>query len=366
MPLIMFGGVSFGVYRVRERLGTDGTVAIALVVLAMATVVRSLSGPVAALWLGTAVLGAAIAVCNVLVPVVVRRDFPGRVTGITGAYSATLGGCAAVASGVAVPLSQLGGWQLAVGVWAVPSGVAALAWTWRMRFAPSPASAADSTLVAPHSGSNGAAIWRSRDAWQVTVFFGLQATTYYLFVTWLPTIEASHGVSSLAAGWHLFVFQLVSVVASLATGWIMHRAVNHRLIGVVISALMVVAALGHAVAAQVPVLWDCVAGLSTGAALVFALSIISLRSETSDRAVRLSAMAQGLGYCLAAAGPLVAGLVFDLASSWRPVLVGLAAIGVCQAAVAVLVGRPVRNSIAEARLSERAPDVAPFEGLKRR
>jgi cyanate permease len=77
-------------------------------------------------------------------------------------------------------------------------------------------------------------------------------------------------------------------------------------------------------------------------------------------------MAQGLGYCLAAAGPLVAGLVFDLASSWRPVLVGLAAIGVCQAAVAVLVGRPVRNSIAEARLSERAPDVAPFEGLKRR
>ena len=114
-------------------MGAERAVLVSTLVLVVATVVRSLPGTLANLWLGTVVMGAAIAVANVVLPELVKRDFPADVPLVTGLYSTVLGATAAVASGLALPIAEFGGWRLGIGVWGLLSVVAALVWPLRMR-----------------------------------------------------------------------------------------------------------------------------------------------------------------------------------------------------------------------------------------
>ena len=133
VPLLAFGVVSPIVHVLTRAMGAERAVLVSTLVLIVATVVRSLPGTLANLWLGTIVMGAAIAVANVVLPELVKRDFPTEVPMVTGLYSTVLGATAAVASGLALPIAELGGWRLGIGVWVLFSVVAALVWPLRMR-----------------------------------------------------------------------------------------------------------------------------------------------------------------------------------------------------------------------------------------
>ncbi len=182
LPLFAFAAFSplahFG-----NRLGIERTLIAAMLVLIAGIVVRSLGGSVG-LFGGTLLLGASIAVGNVLLPSVIKRDFPHRVGGITTAYAIVLALTAAIASGVSVPLARIlpGGWQSALAFWAVPTGLAIVP--------PCAASALG------HAGAEDAnkittasvPVWRSWLAWQVTVFMGLQSFLFYIVVGWFPSV----------------------------------------------------------------------------------------------------------------------------------------------------------------------------------
>ena len=103
VPLLAFGVVSPIVHFLTRAMGAERAVLVSTLVLIVATVVRSLPGSVANLWVGTVVMGAAIAVGNVVVPELVKRDFPTDVPMVTGLYSTVLGATAAVASGLGAP-----------------------------------------------------------------------------------------------------------------------------------------------------------------------------------------------------------------------------------------------------------------------
>ena len=136
LPLLAFAVVSPVVQLLSRRWGPDHTVFAAMSVMLVATVVRSLPGPAGTsvpLWAGTIALGAGIAVGNVLVPALVKRDFPREVPLMTGAYTATLSLSAALASGLALPLAERGGWRLGIGTWALVGVVALAAWLPRLR-----------------------------------------------------------------------------------------------------------------------------------------------------------------------------------------------------------------------------------------
>lgn len=146
VPVFAFGVVSPLVHRLSERWGLERTILGALIVLGLGTALRSLpagspasdAGPgsatpgMAALFGGTVLLSGAIGVGNVLVPALVRRDFPGHVPLMTGLYTAVLVGCAALGSGLAVPAAELMGWRLALGTATSGAVVAAVVWLVRM------------------------------------------------------------------------------------------------------------------------------------------------------------------------------------------------------------------------------------------
>ena len=333
LPLLAFAAVSPLVHGPTRRIGIERTVVWALVVLAAGVALRSGPG-LPPLWAGTALVGAGIAVCNVLVPVVVRRDHPARVALMTGVYSAAMGSAAAVASGVSLPLSHLpGGWRWSLGIWAVPAVVAAAVWT-RRRAPEVPAAPATTPRPAP-AGTGRGPVWRSAVAWQLTAVMGLQSTSFYVMVAWLPSIATSRGASGTLGGWYLFAFQLVGIASGLVLPAVLHRA-GTPLTGVMVSAPMVAACAGLVAAPGLLPLWVVLAGTSSGASLVYALTRISLTARTSAEATKLSGMAQSLGYLLAAGGPVAAGWLRDRSGSWTPALILVAALATIQATAAVV------------------------------
>ncbi len=342
VPLLAFAGVSPFVQLLSRRWGPDRTVLTATAVMLVATLVRSLPGQTVTLWAGTVALGAGIAVCNVLVPALVKRDFPREVPLMTGAYTATLSLSAALASGLSLPIGERGGWRVGIGVWAVVGVLALLAWLPRMRRherdLPAPV-----TVVLPGAGSDPApgraSMWRSPLAWQVTTFMGTQAIFFYLLVTWLPSIEVARGVDPVSAGWHLFVFQATGIVGGLLVSLGMRGRRDHRLAGAALSVGMAVSMSGLLLLPALDLLWLVVAGLSSGASLVVALSLVAERSRTTVDAARLSGMVQSIGYLLGIIGPIGAGALFEATGSWAPVLVGVVVVNLVQLVVSFLAGR---------------------------
>lgn len=336
-PLLAFAVVSPLVHLPVRRWGADRVVFAATLALVLATVLRSLPGGLPTLWVGTALLGAAIGVANVSIPVIVKRDFATDVPLVTGIYSAVLSVSAAAASGLAVPLADRFGWRVAVAVWGLLSVAVAVLWLPRLRRGgPDRPVPLERRPQQPRESS----MWSSAVAWQVTAFMATQATTFYLLVTWLPTIEVSRGVSPGAAGWHLFLYQLVGIPAGLAVTLLMRGRSDHRLVGLAVSLPVLVAALGLLLAPSWLVVWVVLAGLGGGSSLVVALALVGERVRDAGHTAQLSGMVQSVGYLLAVAGPLGAGLLFRLTAGWAATLVAVGAVSALQMVVSLFVGRP--------------------------
>src|ERR687890_1449487 len=165
LPLLAFGLLSPIAPRLARRFGMERVLLASLLVLAAGILLRW-AGAVAALFLGTVVLGAAIAVANVLLPGLVKRGFPGHAGLMTSVYSTSLGISAALAAGVSVPLAQLGGigWRGALAGWAVAAVLAGVAWLPQLGRNDPPAD------PSARSSPGVRDLWHSPLAWQVTLF----------------------------------------------------------------------------------------------------------------------------------------------------------------------------------------------------
>jgi CP family cyanate transporter-like MFS transporter len=368
LPLLAFALVSPQVHRVAGRFGAERAVLGALLILAAGGIVRSYTGH-PGLWVGTIVIGSAIAVGNVLVPAIVRRDYATNVSRATGIYTAFLTIAASLASAAAVPLSDAVDWRLSLAAWSVLALVVAAVWLPRTRAPSTPTSpAADPAIPAgpaavpadsagaarapagvgggsaPRAGGaidTGAAVsvWRQPHAWLITGFMGLQSASFYVLITWLPTIEIANGVSGRTAGLHLFLFQGMGIVGSLAVPLLLRSPRLRPAGAVAASAPALVAMTGLLIAPSLAVAWAVVAGLGQGASLVTALTLISLGGRTTAETTRLSGMAQSLGYLLAATGPVAAGFLAERTGSWQAALVLVATLAGLQIVVGAAAGR---------------------------
>lgn len=334
LPLLAFAAVSPLVHHMSRRLGMERSILLALLVLAGGIVARSYTGH-AGLWVGTVVIGSAIAVGNVLVPTLVKRDYSSGISRATGIYSACITVGAAVASAVAVPMADGVGWRGALAFWAIPVVAVAVVWAPRA-FRSRPWSG----TAASHPAGASTSVWRQPTAWLVTAFMGLQSTSFYVLVTWLPTIGVSAGLSERQAGWHLFAFQIVGIFSALTIPRLMRNPESQVAAGVVSSAPLLAGTLGLLLLPQFALLWAIVAGVGSGASLVVALSLISLRGRTTHETTQLSGMAQSLGYLFAALGPVLAGFLAQLTESWQAPLLFVCLLTAAQVAISFPAGRP--------------------------
>jgi MFS transporter, CP family, cyanate transporter len=301
--------------RVARRIGTEAAVVALATTMAAGMLLRLVPG-VTPLFAGTIVAGLGIALGNVLVPSLIKRDFPQHVGVMTGGYTMAISGSGAVAAALAVPIDDaVGDWRTALAVWAIPALAAGLIWIpWiAMR---SPASAARALP----------SLWRNRLAWQVTVFMGLQSLLFYSCLSWLPALLRDEGIDRGAAGALLSVMLLTAIPTCLLVPVVAARSRDQRAAIAVTLTAYAAGLTGLLVAPDAaPAVWATLIGFAQGAMLALAFLLFGLRAPDQEHAAQLSAMAQTVGYAVAAAGPLLLGVLKDATGSWTvPVAVLLA------------------------------------------
>ncbi|MFE8700614.1 CynX/NimT family MFS transporter [Cytobacillus sp. FJAT-54145] len=336
LPLVAFALLSPLAPKIAKKLGMERTVLVALFVLAIGIFIRSIDFLIL-LFVGTGLMGIGIAICNVLLPGIVKQNFPTKVGMMTGLYTVSLAICAGIAPGISVPLSQsLGmGWKASLGVWVFPVVVAIVIWI--------------PQIIKKNSGrqktrltvTNGDSLWKSPLAWQVTLFMGLQSTVYFCFVAWLPEILSGHGISMTTAGWMVSLLQFSGLPVNILIPILADRLPNQRALAFWIGTVCCLGLLGILLGGNMIILTASIIliGASTGAALSLALTLIGLRSASSSQASDLSGMAQSIGYLLAALGPIVLGVLFDVLQSWTLPLVLLIVISIVMTMAGVGAGR---------------------------
>jgi MFS transporter, CP family, cyanate transporter len=326
LPVLCFGALAPLTPVLARRLGERTTAAVALVVLLIGTLVRLVPG-LGFLFFGTALAGAAIAVGNVLLPVLVRGNFPDRVGLLTSMYTTALVGFAALAAGVTVPVANAfgGGWRPGLAVWAVPAAVALAVWAPQLA-RPRPTRADPGVPV-----TSARALLRDPVAWSVTLFFAFQSAGFYATLAWLPSAFHSHGLSTSYAGFLLSLALLVGLIPSLTVPSLATRAHDQRVFVVLFVTLIAAGWLGVILApTTVPFLWVVLLGLGQNASFPLALTLIVLRGGTVTSTAGLSTLVQTVGYLLAALAPLAIGAVHDITGSWTPALIVLLALLVPQ------------------------------------
>jgi CP family cyanate transporter-like MFS transporter len=352
LPLLAFGLLSPVAPLLARRVGMEQALLASLLLLAAGILLRS-EGAVVALFLGTAVLGAAIVVGNVLLPSLVKREFPEHAGLMTSVYSTALGISAALAAGVSVPAAQLTGlgWQGSLALWALPAFLAAVAWIPQLRRSDRP----ESTSARTSQGVSG--LWRSPLAWQVTLFMGLQSLAYYVTLTWLPEILREDGMDATRAGWMLALSQAVAIVTMFVAPVIAGRRPSQQ--GVVVAAVSLSGAgtLGLLVAGSTAgTVWVVLLGLGQGACFSLALTFFALRAPDSLHAAALSGMAQTVGYLLAAGGPSLFGVLRDATRAWTVPLVLLLAVTVCLLVVGLGAARDAHVAAPDASSDTPSPE----------
>jgi CP family cyanate transporter-like MFS transporter len=342
VPIFCFGLFALLTPRLIARFGMEWLLVIVMVVITAGIALRLLP-PVAALFAGTAVAGAGIAVGNVLLPGLIKQDFAAKAGLMTGLYSVMLFVGPALAAGLTVPIMHVAdiSWRPAVAVWGGVAVVAALllaphaAARSRARrgahgSAPAGSSVAGSSVAGVEAAGTASAgsMWRDSLAWMVAGFMGLQSLGYYSGVAWIPTLLESHGMDASQAGWMLSYSSFPGLVAALVTPMLIRGRAQVAALLVVIATVCCgagVAGLAFAPLAF-PYGWMTILGLGQGMCISLALGFIVARAPDVHHTARLSTMAQSSGYMVASAGPFVVGGLHGLTGEWRVPMLALLAV----------------------------------------
>lgn len=333
----------FGVMapRLARRFGPSAVVCAGMVAITAGLLIRPYVGGAIGFLAGSALALMGIAVSNVLMPVIVKRWFPDRVGSMTGLYSMALAAGTSIAAAVTVPVTDAlgGGWQSGLAVWAGLAAVAVLPWLPLVRDrGPVPAPVAEARARADRQPP-ALRITRSRTAWALAVFFGLQATAAYITMGWMAQIFRDAGVPAGTAGLLLAVTMVMGVPLAFVIPRVATRLPQQ---GPIVIALGVCGLAGYAGLWAAPAggawAWALLLGVSN-CAFPLALTMVGMRSRTGAGVVQLSAFAQSVGYLISIPGPLLVGVLYQHSGGWGLPIALMAALMIPQMAVGILAGR---------------------------
>ena len=319
-----------------RRFGAERVLLGAMAVLAAGLLLRPLdaggAGHLPALLAGTAACGAAISLCNVLLPGLVKRDFPHRLGLMGGLYTTAICASAALGAGFTYPVFAVTGeWTAALWFWALPAGVVLVL------FLP--------LAVRQHPGRHqqaaaGVNVWRSAIAWQVTIFMVLQAMMSFSVFAWLAPILRERGVDGGTAGLIVSASIVLQMLGSLFAPALAARCRDQRAIGAVV-ALMTGGGFALSIFGPLELiwLWTGLLGLGQGSLTAVALTLIMLRTRDGHTAAHLSGMMQGVGYGLGSTGTLLAGQLHQSSGSFAPAGVLFLVVGALAAVFGYRAGR---------------------------
>jgi CP family cyanate transporter-like MFS transporter len=313
LPVLCFAGFGALAPRLARRYGTQRVIAASVAAITLGLVVRSITGSAALFLVVTGVGLAGMATGNVLVPAIVKTHFPRDIGRMTALYTTAMAIGTTAGAALTVPVGELaGGWHGGLFVWGGTAALALLPWVVLARSEQPARPGRDShvaTPVAPRMS-------RTPLAWALAVYFGTQSLQAYAVFGWLPQIYRDAGFDATTAGLMLGVLSALGIPVSFVLPNLAGRRPDQRPYVVA----CVVAFAGGYVGLMttpdtLPWLWAVLVGIGLGA-FPLVLTLIGLRAQEADVTVRLSGFAQGIGYVIAASGPLAVGALYDATGGW--------------------------------------------------
>lgn len=324
LPLLAFAVMSPIAPRLANRLGNERTLLYGLLILLSGILVRSLPS-VILLFIGTILIGVGIAIMNVLLPSLIKGKFPHLIGTMTGVYTTAMSGFAAIGSGLSVPLTEAFGlgWRWSLASWGILTVIAIILWIIVIKVTKTEHTA---EVYEP----NTLKLLKSSVAWQVTLFMGLQSFLFYVTISWLAEILIADGFSATTAGWYVAYMQLISLPATFFTPIIAGRLKKQHLLVWVFSLSGIIGYIGLLFENNMVMttIWVTLIGVLLGSSISLALAFLGLRTVNPYQAAELSGMAQSFGYLLAATGPFLIGLIFDVTASWRMAIIVVIAVSI--------------------------------------
>ncbi|WP_308285590.1 CynX/NimT family MFS transporter [Actinoplanes hulinensis] len=311
VPVVCFALIGLASPRLARRFGAARVILSGLVLLTVGLAVRPYTGAPAPFLLFSAVALAGIALVNVLLPSIVKDRFPDRVGTVTGLYSVALNIGATTAAAATVPLtSAFGDWRLGLACWALAAVIALPPWLLLAR-------SRSATPQDQDQDPSPVRVSRHPVAWALAVYFGMQSTSAYVIIGWLPQIYRDAGLSASLAGVLFAVTSLLGVPLSFLLSAYAGRLRSQSGIAVALGLFGIAGWTGLWLSpGAAPWLWATLLGV-VNAAFPLALTMIALRGRTPATVVRLSAFAQSVGYLFAIPGPIVVGLLHEVSHGWR-------------------------------------------------
>lgn len=368
VPPLCFALFGVTAPRLARRFGAAAVVCAGMVAITVGLAVRPYIGGTAGFLAASALALMGIAVSNVLMPVIVKRWFPDRVGSMTGLYSMALALGTSAAAAATVPMTDaLGGdWHSGLVVWAGLAAAAVLPWLLLVRARAAAPGTDDRAEVAPATPTptgiataktsrtgvakssaaptarpepGGLRITRSRTAWALAVFFGLQATAAYITMGWMAQIFRDAGVAASTAGLLLAVTMVMGVPLAFVIPRLATRLPRQ---GPIVVALGLCGLAGYAGLYLAPAAgawaWALLLGISN-CAFPLALTMVGMRARTGAGVAQLSAFAQSTGYLISIPGPLLVGVLYQNSGGWGLPIALMAGLMIPQIGVGILAGR---------------------------
>lgn len=320
IPMIAFGLSSFIAPKISHKIGLETTLLLASLLLALGIVGRVWRLDFLALLIGTVLLSLAISLGNVLVPAVIKKYFPQKVSFVTGCYSLTLSVTAGISAGIAMTLVNFKNWQFALGIWGIVSVFAMFSWFFVKLLLKNNAT---NLLNQPQSITNLAnnspkkSVWKTPMAWHISAFMGIQSLLYYTLASFLPSLLIDKGLTEQQAGNMGMFFQLMAFPSIvLLTQWV-GRGGSVRVIAMLASVANLLGVIGFGfLSNELAWLWAISTGFGCGVIFTLCLMLFTLKTSSSEQTAQLSGMAQSVGYGIAIFGPLLTGWLKDLSGGW--------------------------------------------------
>ncbi len=335
LPLLAFALASPIATALAKRQGLEISLFIALVLIGLGLSSRVIDS-VPVLYIGTAVIGVGIAIGNVLLPSLIKRDFPNKVAVMTSSYVLSMGIFSGSYAALLIPLAEYKdmGWHLALACYGIITLVTIIVWLPQLKSHSKP------TRDLTQKESTGH-IWHHALAWQVTLLLGLNSLVTYIIMAWLPSILIDGGMDAEHAGVLQGMFQIATAVPGIVLIPLLAKLNDQRVLTLTLALAGAVCSLGLLYFPNYAFIWSTTLGFCSGSVFILGLSFISLRTHHSMQAASLSGMAQCVGYLLAAPGPIIAGSLHSYFNSWTPVIWLCAVVSLLCAVFGYLGGRNI-------------------------
>ena len=330
LPVLLFALATPLAGKAIGRIGAEATVLSCLTGVLVGTVLRSLGPP----WLvlvGTGVIGVAITLGNIAVPVIIRREVPyGQVSMVTGLYSAIMNvGSMATLLGTG-PLAAVVGWRWAIALWGALAVIGLVYWVFVIRLKVRRSEAVDDSVLP--AATQDRTPWREappefrRITALLVITFSGQSISYYTTTTWLPSILAdTGGLSSNASGGTASLFQVAAILGAFGVPLLAVRSKAWMPVAIV-AVLWLSRPVGLLLAPQAYVLWAITGGIAQGGGFTAIFSIIARTAGSDRQTASASARVQGGGYLAATLAPPFAGWLGTVTGGWTaPITLILAA-----------------------------------------